>query len=148
MACTVYAWAIGRPVPVSLAQADSGLDPLMGIPAALAIGIVVALAIVVPMTVLEATRVWRGRVAAAAVGLYLAATFSAIGSAALVLAPAAFLGILVANARRRIALGGLLVGIHAGCLGTAFCFFNQWPQYAAGWEPFLRNLRAVVSLLF
>jgi hypothetical protein len=150
MPAGLYVWMLGRPVPVPMGQAHAtGQDPLTGMPAAFGIGILASLLVVGILGVWRSARVWRGRLAVAAAGLYLGACLPVIGTAALLLAPAAgtiILAGLIARGRV-VVLDGLFLSVHAGLFGAAACFFNQWPQYAKGWEPFLKNLSALRRLL-
>ena len=126
------------------------LDPIAGIGTSLALGLAASAVLVGILSGWASVRGWRERLAVASAGLYLAGSFSAVGSPALVLAPSAVVLGLVALglARTRPKADGVLLALHAGAFGTALCFFHQWPRYQAGWAPFLENLAALRSLWF
>ena len=151
MAFGFFAWAIGGPSPVDAAQSrTAGKDPLEGLATALAAGALCACALVVVCTLWSAARAWRDRLVLASGGLYLAASYAALGSKGLVLAAAASLAAVAALGflKKEVEADGLILAVHAGAFGAALCLYHEWPRFAAGWEPFRQNLAALRALWF
>jgi hypothetical protein len=151
LATGFYLWALGRPAPATtevLDRTQAGL--LAGLPLRLLLAAAGATALAGVGSILAppaTVRSWRGRLALASAGFYLAAASSILGSAALVLAPAAVLAWLIAlRADAGPPAGAALVVFHVGALVTALGSYEQSGVYAMGARPFLDNLAALKTL--
>jgi len=151
LAVGLYVWTLRRPEPFgNIGLPPEGFRFFPGLPAALGIGLVFAIVIVLLVSAVPALRVRRAGIALAAAGLYLSAGFPALGRTALLIAPIAVAGWLVwiETRKPRAVDASWVLALHAGAFVSALGFYHDWSRYAYGWRFCLDNAAALFKLLF
>jgi hypothetical protein len=151
LALGVYVWTVRRPEPFgNIGVPPQGFRFFPGLPAALGIGLLIAIVIVLVVSAVPALRVRRAGIVLAAAGLYLSAGFPALGKTAFLIAPLAVAGWLVWIEIRkpRAVDASWVLALHAGAFVSALGFYHDWARYAFGWRFALSNAAAVFKLIF